>query len=184
MVKAQTDLAKVTSVRAQLDMWRPRPVAPPEMQPQPMEARPQPPQLEPKTQQWLQDNKWFSLDGNSGDLEMTALAMATHRKLEQQGITPDSEQYWSTIDKRVREVFPDKFEAPARTAQSHTNGAPAPPVRRTTSPVTPVNRVPGQARTVTLTSTQVALARQLGITPQEYARHVILLEQGTNVPTT
>ena len=123
---------------------------------------PQPAPVDPKLQSWLKENAWF---GN--DEELTSFAYGVHEKLvKKDGIDPRSEEYYSRIDKRMRDVFPGKFE--------NGMGAEEPAASsRASSVVAPANRSSGKPRQVQLTSTQVALAKRLGITPQQYAHQLL-----------
>jgi len=103
---------------------------------------------------WQKANSWFGPDD-----EMTSLALGLHNKLVKKGVSPQSDEYYETIDSRMRQVFPDNFEdaEPKRKTQVVA------PATRSTSP-----------KKVTLTRTQVQLAKRLGLTPQEYAKQVAI----------
>ena len=103
---------------------------------------------------WQKANSWFGPDD-----EMTSLALGLHNKLVKKGVSPQSDEYYETIDTRMRQVFPDNFEdaEPKRKTQVVA------PATRSTSP-----------KKVTLTRTQVQLAKRLGLTPQEYAKQVAI----------
>lgn len=123
------------------------------------------PELDSQQVEWQDNNPWF---GN--DKEMTSFAYGVHEKLVMdEGIDPKSQQYYELVDNRMREVFPSYFGSGSRTIV--TESAP----RRKTSPVVaPAVRNNGAPpRKVVLTSTQVALAERLGITPQQYAQQLI-----------
>ena len=90
---------------------------------------------------------------------MTSLALGLHNKLVKQGVSPQSDEYYETINSRMRQVFPDNFEEaePKRKAQVVA------PATRSTAP-----------RKVTLTRTQDQIAKRLGLTPEQYARQVAI----------
>lgn len=88
---------------------------------------------------------------------MTSFALGVHKKLVDEGVSPNSDEYYERIDARMRTVFPDKFGNKKR--QSSTV-------------VAPVGRSP-KGKRVVLTQTQVALAKRLGITPEAYARELV-----------
>jgi hypothetical protein len=117
-------------------------------------------QLDPATEAWKQRNPWFGEDE-----EMTSLAMGVHNKLVKSGYNPGSKEYFDTIDSRLRQVFPDKFE----TSKSE-------PARRPSTVVAPTQRATS-AKKIKLTQSQVAIARRLGVPLDEYARNVAKLEQ-------
>lgn len=125
----------------------------------------QAPPVDPKLQSWLGDNEWFGKDK-----ELTSFAYGVHENLvSDQGVDPRSDEYYSRIDDRLRKVFPDKF--------GDEMGAEEPAASpRTSTVVASATRSSGRPRKVQLTSTQVALAKRLGITPEQYAKQ--LLKEG------
>tara|TARA_R110002020_G_scaffold37841_1_gene114157 strand:- start:31 stop:1059 length:1029 start_codon:yes stop_codon:yes gene_type:complete len=124
----------------------------------PVQPEPEPApavQVDERASDWQKANSWF---GN--DDEMTSLALGLHNKLVKQGVSPQSDEYYETIDSRMRQVFPDNFEE-------------AEPKRKKTQVVAPATRSTAPKK-VTLTKTQVQLAKRLGLTPQQYAKQVAL----------
>jgi hypothetical protein len=124
--------------------------------------------VDPQAAEWAQDNPWFG-----SDKEMTSFCYGVHEKLVgEDGVDPSSQEYYQLIDKRMREVFPHNFGTDESGSQEQVVVDSAP--RRKTSPVAPATRNTGAApRKVTLTHTQVALAKRLGISPQQYANQLI-----------
>lgn len=114
---------------------------------------------------WAKDNAWFGSDD-----EMTAYALGLHNKLAKQGVDLNSDAYYETLDSRMRQVFPENFdegldeeEAPPEKAATKPKATVATATRGTTS------------RKVTLTPTQVQLAKKWGIPLEEYAKSVAAL---------
>jgi len=135
----------------------------PQMQVQPPPPLPQrPPPQDPKLQSWLGENKWFGKD-----TEMTSFAYGVHEKLVQSdGVDPRTDDYYQKLDSRLRQVFPEKF--------GDEMGAEEPAASpRTQTVVASANRSSGKPRKVQLTSTQVGLAKRLGITPEQYAKQLL-----------
>jgi len=136
-------------------------------------AAPQPPQLSAGVQSWMQRNPWFNAPGNE---EITGFAMGVHSSLEKQGITETAnpEQYWKTIDRRLREVYPQRFKAEEPKGEEVV---PAEPQTRRPVAVVGGTRVNGSAaatpRRVTLSESQVRIARSLGLTPEQYAAQLV-----------
>ncbi len=133
----------------------------------------------PKTQAWIANNsEWFGVDE-----EMTMSAMGLDKKLQKQYGADyiGSDDYFKTIDSVMRKRFPENFgsheddDDPSQN-QSEPAEEDTPP-RRASKPATVV--APAARSTppnrVKLKSSQVALARKLGITPEQYAKQVALL---------
>jgi hypothetical protein len=113
---------------------------------------------------WQEKNDWFGKDE-----EMTSLALGLHEKLVRSGIDPASDEYYRRIDSTMQKRFPEYFgdatldeETPAPRTKPSTVVAPA---TRSTAP-----------KKVRLTKTQVALAKKFGLTPEQYARETLKLE--------
>ena len=126
------------------------------------------PQVDPKAEAWREKNTWFGADE-----EMTALALGLHEKLVRSGVDPRTDEYYRRVDETMRKRYPEAFadETPTQTKEAEK---PA----RTTKPATvvaPVTR--GTApRQVRLTPTQVAIAKKLGISNEQYARELMKTE--------
>lgn len=127
----------------------------PQMPQQPMPRQPAPPrQPDPKAKDWAEKNEWFGTDE-----PMTLTSFSIHRKLMEEGFDPQSDSYYSEVDKRMRDTFPHKFGqqvSPSQTVASANRAA------------------PGKARkgSVRLTPSQVAIAKKLGVPLSEYAKYV------------
>ena len=95
---------------------------------------------------------------------MTYTAFDLHRKLtEEEGIDPRSDEYYTEIDKRIRLEFPHKFD----TSKDK-------PASKPTQTVASATRSPKTSRkSVRLTSSQVAIARKLGVPLEEYAKQLM-----------
>ena len=113
---------------------------------------------------WQEKNEWFGKDE-----EMTSLALGLHEKLVRSGISPTSDEYYRRIDSTMQKRFPEYFgdatldeDQPAQRTKPSTVVAPA---TRSTAP-----------KKVRLTKTQVALAKKFGLTPEQYARETLKLE--------
>ena len=122
------------------------------------QAQPQAPQPaappDPKAENWAEKNDWFGTDE-----PMTLTSFSIHRKLVEEGFDTKSDEYYSEIDKRMRETFPHKFEqvsTPTQTVASAT---------RSTQPAK-------RQGTMRLTPSQVAIAKKLGVPLSEYAKYV------------
>ena len=117
------------------------------------------PQADPRAEEWAAKNDWF---GN--DRAMTFTAFEIHKDLvEKEGFDPKSQEYYEEIDKRIRIDFPNKF---GNTEQTTTK-----PVQSVASATRSVK--PGRKQ-VRLTSSQVAIAKKLGVPLEEYAKQLKL----------
>ena len=114
------------------------------------------PQIDEKTLRWQAKNQWF---GASGFEEITSYALGLHQKLVSSGVDPRSDEYFGRIDARMRELYPDFFGESRREARKPANVV-APASRST------------KAKKVVLTSTQVALAKRLGVPLDVYAKQI------------
>jgi hypothetical protein len=123
-----------------------------------------------KAEEWRERNTWFGADE-----EMTALALGLHEKLVKSGIDPRSDKYYNEIDSTMRKRFPEAFEDDAEQTTEAAPKQEKPRAQKAANVVAPVTR--GTApRQVRLTPTQVAIAKKLGISNQEYARELMKME--------
>ena len=118
----------------------------------------QTPEPDPKAVAWADKNEWFGKD-----VAMTSTAFAFHNQLiRDEGFDPTSDEYYAELDKRIVDAFPHKFDgnAPQKNVQDvvavSSKGA----------------RSTKKARTVRLTPSQLSIAKRLGVSPEEYAKHV------------
>jgi len=102
---------------------------------------------------------------------MTYTAFDLHKKLtEQEGFDPSSDEYYSEIDKRIRLEFPNKFGNNTDTVENT-----AKPVQTVASAKRSTNT--GRRNTVRLTSSQVAIAKKLGVPLEEYAKQLKITKE-------
>ena len=124
----------------------------------------QPNNPDPRAEAWASKNSWFGTDK-----AMTYTAFEIHKDLtEKEGYDPSSDEYYAEVDKRIRVDFPHKF--------GNTND------KQTTAPVQTVASAtrsvkPGR-KTVRLTSSQVAIAKKLGVPLEEYAKQLKYTKEG------
>ena len=117
------------------------------------------PAPDPKAEAWSEKNEWFGKDS-----AMTYTAFDLHKKLtEEEGFDPTSDEYYSEIDKRIRLEFPHKFGS---NTDKGENSRPAP-----VQTVASAKRSTKTGRkSVRLTSSEVAIAKKLGVPLEEYAK--------------
>jgi len=121
------------------------------------------PKPDARAQAWQDENTWFGKDE-----EMTSLALGLHEKLVRSGVNPSTDEYYRRIDETMQKRFPENFgdnslesDKPAQRKPSNVVA----PATRSTAP-----------RKVRLSKTQVAFAKKLKLTPEQYAREMIKLE--------
>ena len=113
---------------------------------------------DPRAEAWASKNSWFGTDR-----AMTYTAFEIHKDLtEKEGFDPNSDEYYAEVDKRIRVDFPHKF---GKTDEKQ----PTAPVQTVASANRSVK--PGR-KTVRLTSSQVAIAKKLGVPLEEYAKQL------------
>jgi len=120
------------------------------------------PTPDPKAEDWASNNSWFGKDR-----AMTFTAFEIHKDLvEREGFDPQTDEYYAEVDKRIRVEFPHKFD----TKETQTS--------KPTQNVASVKRsaVRQGKQTVRLTSSQVAIAKKLGVPLEEYAKQIKLTE--------
>jgi len=113
---------------------------------------------DPRAEAWASKNSWFG-----SDRAMTYTAFEIHKDLtEKEGYDPSSDEYYAEVDKRIRVDFPHKFG----TTENKQTAAPVQTVASATRSVKPGRK------TVRLTSSQVAIAKKLGVPLEEYAKQL------------
>ena len=109
-----------------------------------------------KAQKWAETNNWF---GN--DKIMTNAAYTIHEDLVSQGFDTESDEYYTEIDKLMKDSFPHKFTDIQEQPQ-----------KKIVQTVAPAGRTNSGRRTVRLTKAQVVMAKKLGVPLEEYAKYV------------
>ena len=106
---------------------------------------------------------------------MTAAALGLHQKLVRTGMNIGSDEYYATLDKTMRKRFPEYFGEEDHN-QSEEKAEVQPPAKRPPTVVAPAVRSTASNK-VKLTTRQVALAKNLGLTPEQYAIELKRLEK-------
>jgi len=128
------------------------------------QEQPQKPKPDARATEWAEKNKWF---GSNNAMTYTAFDM--HRKLvEEEGYDPQSEDYYGELDRRIKLEFPNKF---GNVTEQTTK-----PTQTVASATRNVKRGTGR-KTVTLTSSQVAIAKKLNVPLEEYAKQLNVVEE-------
>jgi hypothetical protein len=128
------------------------------------QSRPQVPELSELDRTWQAKNKWFGQNR-----QMTSFALGLHEDLVEEGFRPGTAEYYRRVDNTMQKRFPEHFgdatldeDKPAQRTRPSNVVAPA---TRSTAP-----------KKVKITKSAAALARKLGITPEQYAKEMTKLE--------
>ena len=154
MLKAAEDIAEVKYELKQLENQTPF-VAPTQKQstaveqPQVNASQPQS-QPDPRALRWAQGNEWFGTD-----VAKTGAAYAIDAALKMEGYNPSSEEYYSELDRRIGDSFPQQETSRPRPTVAG--------VSKTTS---------SSPKKVRMNQNQIAMARKLGVPLEEYAKFV------------
>jgi len=134
---------------------------------QQLAASPQPASVpnrpDPKAEAWAEKNEWFG-----SDEAMTFAAFGIHKKIvEEEGFDTESPEYYSELDRRIKEAFPHKFSGGSGSSSD---------TRRPQQAVASATRSSstGRKTQVRLTPSEVAIANKLGVPLNEYAKHKTL----------
>jgi hypothetical protein len=165
MFAAQEQLSKMSLVQERVRVAKQRlsveetaPAATPQpvQQTAPQKKDPTP---DPRAQEWAEKNEWFGSDD-----VMTYAAFGLHKKLvEEEGFDPNSEDYYSEVDNRMRKEFPHKFQPAKKSGGAQVAPAGASATRSTAK---------SGRRSVKLSPSQIAMAKRLNVPLEEYAKYV------------
>jgi len=121
------------------------------------------PPPDPKAEAWAEKNAWFGKDN-----AMTYTAFDYHKKLtEEEGFDPNSDEYYAEINKRMQLDFPHKFgktDSQESTKLTQTVAS----AKRSVNP---------SRKTIRLTSSEVAIAKKLGVPLEEYAKQLKIMKE-------
>tara|TARA_A100000172_G_C3034132_1_gene107860 strand:- start:621 stop:1541 length:921 start_codon:yes stop_codon:yes gene_type:complete len=118
-----------------------------------------PPKPDPRAEEWASKNDWFGQDQT-----MTYAAFGIHKTLiEEEGIDPNTEEYYTVLDDRIKSEFPHKFGEVKKSSGPRVASAGA------TASKTASQK---GRRTVKLTPSQIAIAKRLNVPLEEYAKYV------------
>ena len=149
MAKMAIERERLVAEKIQLEAQKAQPQA---QEQQYVEQQPVQPRPSGKAKDWADKNDWFN-----SDRAMTFTSMEIHKDLVQEGFDVETDEYYNEIDARIRKEFPQKFGDQPKVTQKVASAV------RTSS---------NGRRTVRLTSSQVAIAKKLGVPLEEYAKHV------------
>jgi hypothetical protein len=152
--------SRLTALRERQSQDKERVVKTPSLQDAVRQRTPAP---DPRAEAWAEKNEWFGKDS-----AMTYTAFDYHKKLtEGEGFDPNSDEYYTEIDKRMRLDFPHKFGV--KESQE--------PTKLTQTVASATRSVKPSRKSVRLTSSQVAIAKKLGVPLEEYAKQLKITKE-------
>ena len=175
MTKAQEMIAKATLAEqqsmnmaqsVQAEIAKKLPVEEPVQQTQ---------ELDPDMKAWSSKNPWF-MSTIPEHQEMSSYALTIDQRLRNQGILPeqDAKKYYAEVDKAMHKEYPSFFGVQVEETADVVHETNTPKRQPSTVVASATrdsgNKKPSQIR---LTQTQVRLARQLGISPEQYANQLL-----------
>lgn len=129
------------------------------------------PRPDDKVMAWQERNPWFGQDE-----EMTAAALGLHEKLKRQGVVIGSDEYYNALDTTMRKRFAENFADENEVDVEPQAAKPADkPAVKPSTVVAPATRSTASKK-IRLKTSQVAIAKKLGLTPEQYVRELMKLE--------
>lgn len=162
VIDAQQKLTEISMKQDKVRNFRPTPLQIEEPVVQMRQQAVQAPRPDPTAVDWQQRNTWFGDDD-----EMTSLALGLHEKLKKEGVVVSSPEYYKRIDNTMRQRFPEKFETDQETKSERST--------RPSTVVAPATRSTSSKK-IRLTTSQLSIAKKLGLTNEQYAQAVLKME--------
>jgi len=131
---------------------------------------PRQPEVDPKAARWQSENSWFGSDD-----EMTSFALGLHTKLIKSGIDPNSDEYYTRLNSRIRQVFPENFDLESNEPETRQPSNSAP--RQKSNVVAPATRSTSSSK-IRLTPFQVTMAKKFGVSHELMAQKIAELRKG------
>ena len=164
--EAQNDLKSLSATKQQFEQ---RPVQQQQAAQQP-QYQPQP-TADPKAEEWASKNEWFG-----SDQVMTAASLAIDAQLREEGFSPADVEYYTEVDRRIKETFPHKFNGEVR--KQETTSIPAQVVAGAS------RSSPGSSKKVKLSKEDIRLASKWNIPLEQYAQEKLKADNADGEYTT
>ena len=164
--EAQNDLKSLSATKQQFEqrpVQQQQAVQQPQYQPQPT--------ADPRAEEWAGNNTWFGQDQ-----VMTAASLAIDGQLKEEGFTPTDPDYYTEIDRRIKETFPHKFSGEVRKQEATSQPAQVVAGASRSSP--------GSSKKVKLTKEDVRLAGKWNVPLEQYAQEKLKADQANGEYTT
>ena len=136
------------------------------------QSQPQQPQYDPKAVEWAEKNEWFGQDKM-----MTAAALALDAELKEQGWNPSEDDFYTEVDKRLKESFPNKLKGDEQPQQVRQKATSSP-----SQVVAGTSRTPASKK-IKLSQEDVRLANKWNIPLDRYAKEKSKVETGEEYTT-
>ncbi len=165
VANATSDISRAQAELMEIQRNTPREIPENERRAAPVQQVQQPaPQVEPQVLSWIAQNSWFGKQK-----EKTDYALSIDRALRARGVSPASEEYTRQLDKSMKSMYPE--HKPFAQASGDDEDEPRREVRRTnvTEPGGRTDENRESSRKVTLTASEIAIAKRLGVSVQAYA---------------
>jgi hypothetical protein len=172
IVAAQTELNDAGYKVQKAKDFRPSTLQAEENDVQIQQVEQQRPKIDQKTQSWLDQNPWYGTKK-----AMSSYAVGVHEELlDEYGQTVvGTDQYFKRIDRTMREKFPEYFDTLEDKAEPNEEVQKPAPKAKPSTVVAPATRSTA-SKQVKLKTSQQAIAKKLGLTPEQYARELMKLE--------
>ena len=164
--EAQNDLKSLSVTKQQFEqrpVQQQQPVQQPQYQPQPT--------ADPRAAEWAQNNEWFG-----SDQVMTAASLAIDGQLKEEGFSPTDTDYYTEIDRRIKETFPHKFGEEVRRQESTSRPAQVVAGASRSSP--------GSSKKVKLSKEDIRLANKWNVPLEQYAQEKLKADRADGEYTT
>jgi hypothetical protein len=168
MGAAQSELAQIVANAPRPQTQQPQQQT---QQPAPQQQQQRPPEIKPNVAAWIShNNDWFGKDRTKTDF-----AMSVHRAIIGRGIRDDSPEYTQELDKGLKAVYPEHQPYSGSSPGNGNEGGGNPQPRRTNAVAEGSRETARQPnpRIVELTASQLAIAKRLGLKPQQYAASLV-----------
>jgi hypothetical protein len=159
VIDAQQKLTELSMKQDKVRNFKPTPL---QIEEPVVQMRQQAPRPDPTAVEWQQRNTWFGDDD-----EMTSLALGLHEKLKKEGVVVASPEYYKRIDNTMRQRFPERFETDIEDKSERST--------RPSTVVAPATRSTSSKK-IRLTTSQLSIAKKLGLTNEQYAQAVLKME--------
>ena len=172
VVEAQSKLSEATYAAQQAKQFKPTALQEDENEVKIQQVEQQRPRVDAKTQDWLDENPWYGTKK-----AMSNFAVGIHEELvdEYGKDIVGTDQYYKRIDQTMRKKFPEYFELDGDSSTVELKENQTPQKTKPSTVVAPATRSTS-SKQVRLKTSQMALIKKLGLSPEQYSREVLKLE--------